>query len=159
MKTKLDRTDYGIIAALSDNARLSNKELAARVGLAPSTCLERVRRLRESGVLRGFHAEIDPASVGVGLQAMVAVRLRRHSREFVDAFRRHARTLPEAVGVYHIAGDDDFLVHVAVRDAEHLRAVAMDAFTRREEVATIRTSIIYERSRSEKWPLYPPEDV
>ena len=64
----MDRIDFGIISELQNNARLSNKELAARVKLAPSSCLERTRRLTADGVLRGFHAEVDPAALGVGLQ-------------------------------------------------------------------------------------------
>ena len=66
----LDRIDFDILAALQNDGRLSNKELAAKVGLAPSSCLERVRALRESGVLRGFRAEVDPEALGIHLQAI-----------------------------------------------------------------------------------------
>ena len=95
MKTPLDRIDFEILAALQEDARLSNKELAARIGLAPSTCLVRVRRLVEAGVLRGFHADIDPAALGVGLMAMISVRLSRHARDTVETFRQHVLSLPE----------------------------------------------------------------
>lgn len=144
----LDRIDYGIVTALQNNARLSNKELAALVGLSPSTCLERVRKLRASGVLRGFHADVDPAALGIGLQALIAVRLQQHTRQLVEGFRAHALALPEVVAVYHVAGVTDFLVHVAVRDSDHLRNLAMDAFTSRPEVAQIETSLIFECTRA-----------
>ena len=78
MPRPLDRLDCQIVDALQRNARLSNKELAAKVGLAASSCLERVRRLGRERVFVGFHAEVDPGALGVGLQAMIAVRLRRH---------------------------------------------------------------------------------
>lgn len=149
---RLDRIDFEIVEALQNDARLSNKELAARIDLAPSSCLERVRRLRDSGVLRGAHEEIEPAAVGVGLQAMIAVRLIRHSREMVEAFQAHAMTRPEVVSIYHVAGEDDFLVHVAARDAEHLRDMAMDEFTTRPEVARVRTALIYGRQRNWAMP-------
>ena len=92
MIRQLDRIDREILTALQKNARLSNKELAARMKVAQSTCLERVRRLRDDGILRGFHAEVDAKAVGVGLQAMIAVRLRRHSLDLVrgDAFQEAA---------------------------------------------------------------------
>jgi DNA-binding Lrp family transcriptional regulator len=77
----LDRIDRALVRALQKDARLSNKELAAQVGLAPSSCLERVRRLRRTGVLRGFHADVAPEALGVGLQALIAVQLRQHSRQ------------------------------------------------------------------------------
>ncbi|AKJ05223.1 DNA-binding Lrp family transcriptional regulator [Archangium gephyra] len=155
--SKLDPIDFAILEALQKNARLSNKELAAEVGLAQSSCLARVTRLREAGVLKSFHAEVDPRAVGIGLQAMIAVRLRQHSREMVEEFRHHALSLPQVLAVYHVAGANDFLVHVAVRDADHLRDLGMDAFTTRPEVAHLETSLIFEYVRSPGLPLYGPK--
>ena len=86
----LDRTDRAIVGILQENARLSNKEIAGRVGIAQSTCSERIRRLEHAGVFRGFHADVDPAVVGVGLQAMIAVRLHRHETTQVARFREYA---------------------------------------------------------------------
>lgn len=141
---RLDRTDRRIIAALQENARLSNKALAARVGIAPSTCSERLKRLQDHGVFRGFHTAVDPAVLGIGLQAMIAVRLRRHSAEDVEAFRSHATAMPEVVSISHVTGRNDFLVQVVVRDADHLRDLAVSGFTTQREVDHIETSLIYE---------------
>jgi DNA-binding Lrp family transcriptional regulator len=149
----LDRTDVAILDALQKNARLSNKELAAKVDLAPSSCLQRVRRLLEAGVLRGFHADVDPAAIGVGIEAMVMVRLSRHSRETVEAFREHVLSLPRVVTAYHVSGSHDFLVLVAVRDAHHLRDFVLDAFTSRREVARIETALVFEQTRAPSLPL------
>lgn len=147
-KTDLDRTDYAILEALQGDARLSNKELARRIHLAPSSCLERVRKLREAGVLRGAHAEVDPAAFGVGLQAFIEVRLAKHSRPEVEAFRAHVLALPEVQGLWHVSGQHDFLVQVAVRDSSHLRDLAMDQFTARPEVIQLQTSLIFEHTRT-----------
>lgn len=144
----LDRIDHAILAALRQNARLSNKELAARAGLAESSCLERVRRLVQAGVLRGFHADVDPKAVGVGLQALVAVRLVRHTRGAVESFRQSMLALDEAVAVFHVAGANDFLVHVAVADSDALRDLILRAITARAEVAHVETSLIYEHARN-----------
>jgi DNA-binding Lrp family transcriptional regulator len=149
----LDRIDFEILAALQNNARLANKELAARLGLAPSTCLVRVRRLVQAGALRGFRAEVDPKALGIGLQALIFVRLVRHSRRTVDAFRKHALSLRETIGLYHVAGQHDFLVHVGVRDADHLRDLGLDAFTTRKEVARLETHLIFEHTPSKALPL------
>jgi DNA-binding Lrp family transcriptional regulator len=154
----MDRIDVELLRLLRNNARLPNKTLAEKVGVAPSTALERIRRLRESGVIEGFHAEFEPRAIGIGLQAMVAVRLARHSRETFDAFRDHLLALPEVVAFYHVAGANDFLVHVAVRDSDHLRDFALDAFTRRAEVAHIETSLIFEFRRSTEVPIYVERD-
>jgi DNA-binding Lrp family transcriptional regulator len=149
----LSRIDFAILAALQNDARLSNKELAARVGLAPSSCLERVRRLRSDGVLTGYRAQVDPRALGITMQALVFVRLVRHAREQVKAFRQHALALPETIGLYHVAGQHDFIVHVGVRDANHLRDLAMDAFTSRHEVARIETHLIFEHTPTPQLPV------
>lgn len=150
----MDRIDFAILAALQNNARLSNKELAARVHLAPSSCLERVRKLRASGTLTGAHATVDPDAMGIGLQALVAVQIRQHSRELIEEFERHALALPETVAIYHVAGASDFLVHVAVRDAAHLRDLALDSFTSREEVDNMQTALIFGHRRRPELPNY-----
>jgi DNA-binding Lrp family transcriptional regulator len=149
----LDRTDAEILRHLQKNARLSNKELAAAVGVAPSTCLERVRRLAADGVLRGYHADVDPHAVGVGLQALVAIRLGQHSRPVVETFQAHALGLDEVVQVYHVTGANDFLIHVAVRDAEHLRDLALTAFTERPEVVHIETALLFAHHRAPGLPI------
>jgi len=141
---QLDRTDRAIIALLQQNARLSNKELAAGAGIAPSTCSERMRRLEMLGVFSGFHAAVDPRVMGIGLQAMIAVRLRRHSAEEVQAFELHAKALPEVISLSHVTGSNDFLVRVVVRDADHLRQLAVSGFTTMREVDHIETALIFE---------------
>ena len=153
-----DRIDDSILAALQKNARISNKELAAAVGLAPSSCLDRVRRLQERGVITGYRTSVDPVSLGVGIQAFVAVQLAVHSRDLFQDFRAHLLTLPEVVSVYHMAGENDFLVNVAVRDAHHMRDLALDSFTARKEVARIETALVYEHVQAPVWPNYALRD-
>ena len=147
MSRVLDRIDHAILAALRNNARLTNKELAARVGLAPSSCLERVRRLHSDGILLGYHAEIRPDALGISLQAMIAVRLMRHSRATVESFREHLKSMPEVMDIYHLAGANDFLLRVGVRDSDHLRELILGAFTSRPEVAHVETALIFEHAR------------
>lgn len=155
---KLDRIDIEILGLLQKNARLTNKEIAARVGLAPSSSYERVRRLWRGGAIKGFYAEVDPACMGVAIQALIAVRLNKHARDLVDKFWAHALSLPEVIAIYHLTGADDFLVHVAVRNSEHLRELALDAFTTREEVAHLETRLVFEARRTHRFPAYVEEE-
>ena len=155
---RFDRIDDAILRELQNNGRLSNKELAAIIGLAPSSCLERVRRLQERGVLTGYRAQVDLTALNVGLQAFVAVRLAQHSRDAFETFRAHLMTLPEVVSIYHTGGENDFLVHVAVRDADHLRDLALDSFTTRAEVARLNTALVYEHIESGLVPNYAVEN-
>jgi DNA-binding Lrp family transcriptional regulator len=150
--TELDATDRRIIDLLQKDGRQSNKALAAAVGIAPSTCSERVQRLREAGVFRGFHADVDPAALGVGLQALVTVRLRRHAEELVESFWDHIEAMNEVTAAYHLSGGNDFLCHVVVRDSEHLRRVAVSGFTSLPEVSRIETSIIFDHRAKKAIP-------
>ncbi|QFZ16634.1 Lrp/AsnC family transcriptional regulator [Saccharothrix syringae] len=144
----MDELDSEIIRNLQSDARLTNRELARRLGVAPSTCLERVRSLRERGVIRGYHADVDLGALNRPVQAFVAARLRPMSRPVIDGFKAAIGTLPEVTAMYVVAGDDDFLIHVAVRDLEHLHAFLIDRLSRRREVISFRSSVIYEAMRN-----------
>jgi len=153
----LDRIDCEILAALQNDARRSNKELAAEVGLAPSSCLERVRRLEQDGVIRGFNVELDHKALGIGIEAMVTLRFRFASRSMYQALRAHLMAQPEVMRIYHVSGADDFLVHVAVRDTEHLHDLIVDRFTSREEVGYVSTALIFEQLRASAPNYAAPE--
>ena len=104
------------------------------------------------GVFSGFHAAVDPQVMGIGLQAMIAVRLRRHSAEEVQAFELHAQALPEVISLSHVTGPNDFLVRVVVRDADHLRQLAVSGFTTMREVDHIETALIFEHKEKGTLP-------
>jgi len=140
----LDDIDRDLLRELERDGRISNKELAALVGVAPSTCHARVRSLRDSGVLRGFHAQVDPEAVGRGLQAMIAVRLQAAARSRLSEVAHRLAQRPEVRDVYLLAGVDDVLVHVAVRDSPELRRFVLEHLSTRPEVAHTQTSLVFE---------------
>ncbi|HEX8120305.1 MAG TPA: Lrp/AsnC family transcriptional regulator [Solirubrobacteraceae bacterium] len=144
---QLDAVDRAILEHLSVDARIPNNRLAERVGLAPSTCLARVRALREAGVVRGFHAEIDLGALGRPLQAMVAVRLAVHARAQIDDFTDHVRALPGVLSIFHMTGQTDYLVWVAAADAQDLREFVVDHLATHPATAHAETSLIYEHRR------------
>src|SRR3954468_24530643 len=109
----LDPVDTKLLRILAEDARIPNNALAERVGIAPSTCLTRVRALRERGVIRGFHADVDPAATGRPLQAMVSVRLQAAARRRMREFEEFVTSLPEVRDCFFLAGVDDYLLHVA----------------------------------------------
>lgn len=149
--TDIDQIDFEIIRALRNNARITNKELAEKVDLAPSSCLERVRYLRARKYIRGAHTEVDLAAIGIGLQAMVAIRLAQHSRAGLDAFQKHVLGLKEVIQVYHLSGANDYMVHIGVKDAQTLRNFVLDSFAERPDVVHIETAVIYEEVKN--WQL------
>ncbi|MFD5224127.1 Lrp/AsnC family transcriptional regulator [Microbacterium sp. NPDC058342] len=139
----LDALDRTLLSELSRNGRISNSELAARAGIAESTCLKRVRALQANGVIVGFHAEISPAAIGLNLEALIAIRLHAHARGDLRRFQAYLEDLPATQRVYFLAGDRDFLVHVAVPDAGALRELVSDTLSLQPEVASTSTSLIF----------------
>jgi DNA-binding Lrp family transcriptional regulator len=113
---QVDRIDRQILRELQRDGRLSNAELAERVGLTPSPCLRRVNRLEQDGVIRGYRARLDPAAVGRGFQAFVSVVMAKEDRSTVAEFERRIAELPEVVEAMRLFGDPDYLLRVAVAD-------------------------------------------
>lgn len=113
---ELDAIDRRILAELQADARLSNVELADRVGLSPSPCLRRVRLLEAAGVISGYHAALDRQAVGLGLTVFVGIKVERHEPVSAEAFRTAVKALPEVVSCHLVSGEADFLVQVTVAD-------------------------------------------
>ncbi|WP_410654052.1 Lrp/AsnC family transcriptional regulator [Amycolatopsis sp. lyj-112] len=157
----MDELDSAIIRELQADARQSNRDIARKVGIAPSTCLERTRLLRERGVIRGYHADIDLRSLNRGVQALVSVQVRPLSREVVDGFQRFVADLPEVLSVFVTAGSDDFLIHVAAQDVDQFHSFLVDRLSPRKEIVSFRSSIIFRHLRKtelEPLPLRIPGD-
>jgi DNA-binding Lrp family transcriptional regulator len=145
---RLDPIDERIVRALADDARMPNNALAALVGIAPSTCLGRVRGLRERGAIRGYHADIDPAVLGRPLQAMIAVRLQSHARGHIPGFMAKIAKLPEVINVFFLGGANDFLVHIAATSTENLRDFVVVNLSGNPDVALTETNLIFEHIRA-----------
>jgi DNA-binding Lrp family transcriptional regulator len=145
--TGIDDVDRRILNALHADARISNSALADIVGIAPSTCHGRVRRLQELGVIRGFYTDVDPAAIGRPLQAMISVSLQAGARGRIRHFISEIRKLPQVIDVYFLAGADDFILHVAARDTEDLRAFVVENLNADPDVAGTQTSLIFEHLR------------
>ena len=144
---EIDDVDRRILILLHRDARMPNSALADAVGIAPSTCHGRVRRLHELGVIRGFYADIDPAAIGLSLQAMISVSLQANARAKIRSFIQQIRRNPRVMDVYFLAGADDFILHVAASDTEDLRAFVVENLNSDADVAGTQTSLIFEHLR------------
>ena len=143
----LDELDQAILREMQKDARKSNREIAAAVGISATTCLDRVRSLRKRGVIRRALLDVNLADMGRPLQALISVRIRPPSRKNIEGFRDWSSALPETIGVFVITGSADFILHVAVPDNESLYAFVIDRLTERPEVADVNTSVVFEHLR------------
>ncbi|MFF5082589.1 Lrp/AsnC family transcriptional regulator [Actinoplanes sp. NPDC000266] len=144
----MDDIDSAIVRELQHNARLTNRDLARLVGVAPSTCLERVRLLRDRGVLTGYHAEVDLGALNRHVQAFLHLQVRPMSRDVIEGVKAYVTGLPEVLSVFVVAGGDDLLVHVAVPSVDALHSFLMDKFSQRREIVGFRSSVIYQHTRN-----------
>ena len=131
--------------ALYKDARMNNKDIAKLVGLAPSSCLERMKKLQSEQVIKGAQLNVDFQALGGNIQVMISIRLADHSRPTIDTFQKQLALLPEVISLYHMGGENDFLLHVSLGDTEHLRDFVFNAITARKEVKHVETALIYDQ--------------
>ncbi|WP_335987197.1 Lrp/AsnC family transcriptional regulator [Glycomyces sp. MUSA5-2] len=141
----MDELDASIVRLLQSDARLSNRELARRLGVAPSTALERVRALTRRGVIRGYGADVDLKALGRTAEALVSVQLARHQRSIYETFRETVGSWPEVVTLFVVSGGSDIMLHIAVQDSERLHAFLVDRLATRPEVARFNTTMVFDR--------------
>jgi DNA-binding Lrp family transcriptional regulator len=142
---ELDSVDRALLRELQNDCRQTNKALAEKVGVAPSTCLERIRELRTRGVITGFRAEVDPAAIGRPMEAILSIQQRGSHREATERLLEDGAGLPETVRVMALTGTTDFIFHVAVRDMNHLRDLVWGLIERRE-VGRVQSSLVFARA-------------
>lgn len=141
----VDELDLRIVAALGEKPDTTVKALAARLGIPASTAAFRLRSLRARGVVLGTRLVLDPSALGLPVQAVIRVRLGNHSKPGVEALFDDLTGTDGVLQVFHIAGADDFLVHVAVEDAAALRDIVLERITVHEVVRATETQLVFER--------------
>jgi len=151
----LDVLDRKILRVLQRDGRISNQDLAKKVGLSPSPCLRRVTRLEAAGVIRGYRAIVDPARLGRGLHAFIRVQLRERTAEAVARFAASVNAWDEVVAGYALTGDMDYLLEVHVADLKHYSDLIMQRLIGVSGVADVSSSFVLEALKEER--LVPVE--
>jgi Lrp/AsnC family leucine-responsive transcriptional regulator len=149
---QLDAIDRRILRALQSDGRMIYDALAAQVSLSPSATLRRVKRLEESGVIKGYVALVSPERVGLGLTAYLNVRLEKHSevhkRNPMDLFRASVQAWPEVVECAALTGEMDYLLRVVVQDMAHYSRFIMDTLLKHPSVEDCKTSFVLDRVKN-----------
>ncbi len=142
----LDNFDRRILAELQENGRMSNQELADRIGLSPSPCLRRVRALEEAGVIAGYRALLDPRRLGLNLTAILSISMDRHTPERFEGFETAVAAMPEVLECLLITGREaDYQLKVIVRDMDHYQDLLLQRITRIEGVTGVHSSFVLRR--------------
>ncbi|MDE0878675.1 MAG: Lrp/AsnC family transcriptional regulator [Sphingomonas bacterium] len=143
-----DRIDRQILAHLQNDGRMTNVELADRVGLTAPPCLRRVRALEEAGIIRGYHAELDPASLGFPITVFAMVSLRSQAEADLAAFETHVGDIPEVRECHMLNGEIDFILKIVASDLKGFQDILTTKLTPAPNVASVKTSLTIRTAKS-----------
>ena len=154
----VDQLDSEILVALQREGRKSNLALSRQLDLSPSAMLGRVRRLEECGAIRGYRAIVDPAALGITVQALTVVKLREHSEEAIREFEAAVKGVLGVRACYHVTGQFDMVMVLALRDLTHLAQMIRVELAKIPGVMQLETMLIMAESvADEGWPIFPEQ--
>jgi len=147
MKKDIDSKDIQILNLLLNNARLSNKEIAAKVDIAQSSTHDRIKKLTQKGYFKGAHVQIDQKKLGLNIEVMLAIKLNKQHRSIIADFIDKASQLPGVIQIFHMAGNNDFILHVAVKNSDELRGFILDRLSTLDYIQSTETTMVLNNER------------
>lgn len=148
-RTRLDDIDRRILSSLQDDGRMTNVEVAQRAGITAPPCLRRVRALEEAGVIRGYHADVDPAALGWSISVFALVSLKSQAEEDLQNFESYIAQLPEVRECYMLNGEIDFVLKLVAADLQSFQRFLTSQLTPAPNVASVKTSLVIRTSKCE----------
>lgn len=142
MKTQFDEKDVSILALLQEDGRMTNADLAKRIGLSPPSTLQRVRQLEEAGLVKRYVALLDHERLGYKVTVLAMIQLSLHQERPIEQFRKSILQIPEVVECYHVSGDYDYLLKILVKDIRAYEALVREKLSRIKGVAKITSSFV-----------------
>jgi DNA-binding Lrp family transcriptional regulator len=147
---KLDATDRKILEILQANSNITNAQLAKEIGLSPAPTLERVNKLEGSGVIRSYHAVIDPASVGLGVSTFVMASLKGHNKDNIEKFIAAIKRIPEIVECHHVTGAGDFILKIVCVDISAYQQLMLERVSNIDVVDSLQSMVILSTFKDSK---------
>ena len=148
-QVKLDEIDLRILRDLQENGKITNVELARRVGISAPPCLRRVRALEEAGFITGYHAEVEPAKLGYNVTVFAQVGLDSQSESELSAFEELVRSWPEVRDCHMLAGEEDFILRIVAQDWETYQKFVTEKLTPPPNVANVKSALTLRASKHE----------
>jgi Lrp/AsnC family leucine-responsive transcriptional regulator len=142
MNEDLDKTDLKILKTLQEDGRITNLQLSTDVGLSPAPTLERVKKLERAGIIKSYHAELNPATLGLGIQAFMMVSLSINKNDAINKFEKQMASIPEVVDCYHLTGAADYLLKIIVEDIGAYDILIREKLSRIEEITSMQSLIV-----------------
>jgi Lrp/AsnC family leucine-responsive transcriptional regulator len=142
MKTHLDEVDVQLLSLLQQDGRITNADLAKKVGLSPPSVLQRVRVLEKAGLIKGYFGILDAEKLGLRITALAMISLSLHQEQPIERFRRSVNDIPEVLECYHVSGEFDFLLKIVVRDIRAYEQLIRERLSKIKGIQQIKTSFV-----------------
>ncbi len=150
----MDNLDYRILTALQGNGRIKKAVLARELNVPTSTLVERIRRLEKNHIIRGFQAMIDPQKLGLAVQGFISVSLDHHQKDHIRNIEHDIQKIPYIRACYHVAGRFDYLLHVAVKDVNHLGELVKNKIASIPGIGKVETFLVFTEIKADRgWPI------
>lgn len=147
---KLDKTDRKILDILQQNGKITNAELAQRIGLSPAPTLERVKKLEKAGVIKSYHAKLDNSKIGLGVNTFVMVSLKGHNKDNIDRFIASIEDIDEVIECHHLTGTSDFILKIIAEDIPSYQKLMLEKVSNIEVVDNLQSMIILSTFKDSK---------
>ncbi|MEO9805853.1 MAG: Lrp/AsnC family transcriptional regulator [Reichenbachiella sp.] len=156
--TKIDKTDRKILKILQANGKITNAKLSEEIGLSPAPTLERVKKLENSGIIKSYHAELDSAMLGLGVNTFVQVSLKGHNKPNIETFLSKIRDIEEIIECHHITGSGDFILRIVAKDIASYQQLMLEKVSDIDIVDSLQSMVILSTFKNSKEVPVPADN-
>jgi Lrp/AsnC family transcriptional regulator, leucine-responsive regulatory protein len=150
MNYHLDKTDLKILRILQENAKITNLQLSSEIGLSPAPTLERVKKLENARLIRGYFAQLDPAALGIGISAIIQITLTRQVENAISNFKKEINKIPEIMECYQVTGNADYVLIVMMKDIRDFESLISQKLSKMEEIGQMQTMVVLSKPKDSK---------
>lgn len=145
-----DKTDLKILRILQENAKITNLQLSAEIGLSPAPTLERVKKLENAKLIRGYYAQLDPEALGIGISAIIQITLTRQIENAISNFKKEINKIPEIMECYQVTGNADYVLIVMMKDIRDFETLISQKLSKMEEIGQMQTMVVLSKPKDSK---------
>jgi len=145
-----DKTDLKILRILQENAKITNLQLSAEIGLSPAPTLERVKKLENAKLIRGYYAQLDQEALGIGISAIIQITLTRQVENAISNFKKEINKIPEIMECYQVTGNADYVLIVMMKDIRDFEALISQKLSKMEEIGQMQTMVVLSKPKDSK---------
>ena len=150
MNYNLDKIDFKILKILQDNAKITNLQLSGEIGLSPAPTLERVKKLENAKLIKGYYTEVNEEALGIGIKAIIQITLTRQIENAISSFKKEINKIPEVMECYQVTGNADYILIVMLKDIRDFESLISTRLSKMEEIGQMQTMVVLSKVKDSK---------